>query len=83
MSDMSLKQAKDIAERLELVEITLKDTLKHIELSSKEFENSLKKQKKILRYIPMQDKKLVIMKIIVALNVGFVIGLLVAKYILI
>jgi hypothetical protein len=83
MSDMSLKQAKDIAERLELVEITLKDTLKHIELSSKEFENSLKKQRKILRYIPMQDKKLVIMKIIVALNVGFVIGLLVAKYILI
>ena len=82
MSDISFKQAKELTERLELVEITLQDTLKQINGASKNFNNSLNKQKKILHYIPIQDNKLMIMKLIVALNIGFVIGLLVAKYVI-
>jgi len=82
MSDMSLKQAKDISERLELAELTLKETLNHIDSASKNFEHSLKKQKKILHYVPQYDSKLTMMKMFVALNIGFIIGLLTAKYIL-
>ncbi len=82
MSDMSFKQAKELVERLEFTEITLKDTLKNIEKSSENFQDSLKEQEEILLLQPRTDKKLNSMKVIVALNIGFVIGLAVAKYIL-
>jgi hypothetical protein len=82
MSDMSFKQAKELVERLEFTELTLNDTLKNIEKSSENFQDSLKEQEEILLLQPRTDKKLNSMKIIVALNIGFVIGLAVAKYIL-
>jgi len=81
MSDMSFKQAKELADQLELSEITLKQVLKKIDIASKNFDNSLAKQENILNYVPNSDKKLTFMKIIVALNIGFIIGLIVAKYI--
>lgn len=81
MSDMSFKQAKELAEQLELSEITLRQMLKKINIASENFDNSLAKQETILNYVPNSDKKLIFMKIIVALNVGFIVGLIVAKYI--
>jgi len=81
MSDMSFKQAKELAERLELSEITLKQVLEKIDTASKNFENSLEEQKNILNYIPKTDKKLIFMKILVGVNIGFILGLIVAEYI--
>jgi len=81
MSDMSFKQAKELAEQLELSEITLKQMLKKIDIASENFDNSLAKQESILNYVPNSDKKLTYMKILVGLNVGFILGLIVAKYI--
>jgi tetrahydromethanopterin S-methyltransferase subunit B len=81
MSDMSFKQAKELASQLELSEITLNQVLKKIDIASKNFDNSLAQQESILNHLPNSDKKLTYMKIIVALNIGFIVGLIVAKYI--
>ena len=81
MSDMSFKQAKELAEQLELSEITLKQMLKKIDIASENFDNSLAKQESILNYVPESDKKLIYMKILVGVNIGFILGLIVAKYI--
>lgn len=81
MSDMSLKQAKELVEQLELSEVTLKQVLTQIDKASNNFEQSLAKQEKILNYVPNVDKKLTYMKILVGANIGFILGLLVAQYI--
>jgi len=81
MSDMSFKQAKELAEQLELSEVTLKQMLKKIDIAAENFENSLAKQESILNYVPNSDKKLIFMKILVGTNIGFILGLIVAKYI--
>ena len=81
MSDMSFKQAKELAEQLELSEITLRQMIKKIDIASENFDNSLAKQESILNYVPNSDKKLTFLKILVGLNVGFILGLIVAKYI--
>jgi hypothetical protein len=82
MSDMSLKQAKEIAERLEMAELGLKSLLTHIEQSTKLFEDTLNHQKQIILSKPIMDNKLNMMKILVGVNIGFVFGLVVAKYFL-
>ncbi len=82
MSDMSFKQAKQLVERFELTEITLKKTLQNIEKSSRSFNNSLERQDKIMDFIPKSDEKVNNMKVIVALNIGVILGLLIGKYIL-
>jgi len=82
MADMSFKQVKELVERLELTEMTLNKTLLNIEKSSNNFRNSLNQQEEILEFIPKADSKLNNMKIIVALNIGVVIGLLVGKYLI-
>ena len=81
MSDMSFKQAKELAEQLELSEITLTQMLKKIDVASENFDKSLSKQELILNYVPRMDKKLMFMKILVGVNIGFILGLIVAKYI--
>ena len=80
MSDMSFKQAKEITERFELAELTLSQTLKRVDRATENFDRALSTQEKIIRTIPATDKKLEFMKIIVALNIGFIIGLLISKY---
>ncbi|MGB3751710.1 MAG: hypothetical protein WA945_09085 [Arcobacteraceae bacterium] len=81
MSDMSFKQAKELAEQLELSEITLKQMLVKIDTASENFEKSLEKQESIVNYLPKSDKKLTYMKILIGVNIGFILGLIVAKYI--
>jgi tetrahydromethanopterin S-methyltransferase subunit B len=81
MSDMSFKQAKELAQQLELTEVTLTQIVKKIDIASSNFNNSLSKQEAILNHLPTINNKLTTMKIIVALNIGFMLGLLTAKYI--
>jgi len=80
MSDMSFKQAIELTEQFELAELTLKQTLKKIDMASKNFDRSLMEQEKVLRFMPEANEKLTTMKIVVALNIGFVIGIMVSKY---
>ena len=82
MSDMSYNQAKHLAERLELTEITLNKTLKQINSATKSFEDTLVKQEKIASFLPKANTDLHTMKLIVAINIGFILGLLVSKYII-
>jgi len=80
MSDMSFKQAKELTEQFELAELTLQQTVKRIDRASKNFDQSLIKQENVLRFIPESNDKLNTMKIIVGVNIGFVVGLMVSKY---
>jgi exonuclease VII small subunit len=82
MSDMSFKQAKEIVERIELAELTLNRTLENIETSSKKFQQSLELQKQIVKYFPKADIKINTLRLALAVNVGFILGLLVGKYLL-
>jgi hypothetical protein len=82
MSDMSFKQAKELVERMEFSEIAMRKAIKDLDKSSKNFDETLKQQEKVLTILPKTDKKLSMMRIIVAVNIGFIIGLLVGKYIL-
>jgi hypothetical protein len=80
MSDMSFKQARELTEQFELAELTLQQTLKKIDMASKNFDRSLIEQEKILGFMPETNNKLNTLKVLVALNIGFVIGILVSKY---
>jgi ElaB/YqjD/DUF883 family membrane-anchored ribosome-binding protein len=82
MSDMSFKQAKDLTEQFELAQLGLSQTIKKLDKVTNNFDESVQRQEQIIQYMPKLDKKLEWMKIVVALNIGFVIGLLVAKFIL-
>ncbi|MDD2697691.1 MAG: tetrahydromethanopterin S-methyltransferase subunit B [Arcobacteraceae bacterium] len=79
---MSLKQAKEIADRLELAELSLNHLLANVEKSTKAFEETLSQQKQIMNAMPTTDKKLNNMKILVGINFGFVLGLLVSKFLI-
>ena len=82
MSDMSFKQAKELVERIELVELTLDRTLKNIEDSSTKFNQSLELQKQIVKYFPKADIKINMLRLALAINVGFIFGILVGKFLL-
>lgn len=89
MSEMSFKQAKDLVERMEFSEIALKRAVstldkstKIFDKSSKDFDNTLKQQEDILTRIPQANKKISYMFIAVAINIGFILGLVIGKYVL-
>ncbi len=77
MSDMSFKQAKELVEQLELSEVTLKKASVDIDKSTIRFNRALKKQEYVLALLPKVDKKLNILKSLVILNIGFIVGLIV------
>ncbi|QBF16620.1 hypothetical protein ATH_1599 [Aliarcobacter thereius LMG 24486] len=79
---MSFKQAKELVERMEFSEISIKKSIDHLEKASNDFEISLKVQEEILNRIPYMDKKLTIMKVAVAINIGVIIGIFIGKYLL-
>jgi ElaB/YqjD/DUF883 family membrane-anchored ribosome-binding protein len=78
MSDMSFKQAKEIAERLEMSEMTLKSTLKNIEKATSKFDKFIEQEEELIK----KDSKITNLKILIGMNIGFIIGLLVSKYFL-
>ncbi len=71
MSDMSFKQAKELVEKLEMTEISLNETLEKMNKASSTFITN-----------PADNKNLVILKIVIALNIGFIVGLIASKYFL-
>ncbi|MBU3015413.1 hypothetical protein KO488_11635 [Poseidonibacter lekithochrous] len=89
MSEMSFKQAKELVERMEFSEIALKNATKVLDESyktfgkaSENFDKTLNKQEEILGKLPKLDKKMSYMFLAVAINIGFILGLLIGKYIL-
>lgn len=83
---MSFKQAKELVERMEFSEIALRKAVNKMEQSSKTFNNSsnnfektLLKQDEIMRKIPDTNKKFSYLILAVAVNVGFILGLLIGK----
>ena len=82
MADMSLKQAQEIAERLELAELSIKHHLGSIEKATQQFEKTLQKQSMVLQCANKTDQKLVLLKVLVGMNVGFVVGVLIGKFFL-
>ncbi|ADG92351.1 conserved hypothetical protein [Arcobacter nitrofigilis DSM 7299] len=80
MSDMSFKQAKELVEKLELTELTLKKSTDDIDKSSKKFNEALKMQEHLLKLMQVKDKKLDILKLLVVLNIGFIGGLVVGVF---
>lgn len=89
MSDMSFNQAKDLVERMEFSQISLKNASEALDNSAKtfnktkkNFDRTLEKQEKILEKIPEADKKMSYMFLLLAINVGFILGLVFGKYIL-
>ena len=79
---MSFKQAKELVEKIELTEVSLQKTVNDIEESSKSFTEALRQQKLILEIVPAMSSKLGVMKLLVAINLGFLLGLIAGKYIL-
>ena len=82
MSEMSFKQAKEIIEKIELTELTLNKTLKDIEESTDEFKNALQEQKRVISLLPKSDAKLNLMRLLVGVNLGLIVGLIAGKYLL-
>jgi len=80
MSDMSFKQAKELVEKLELTELTLKKSNDDIERSTRVFNETLKKQEQLLKLMTIKDKKLDVLKLLVFLNIGFIGGLFVGVF---
>jgi len=82
MSDMTFKQAKEIVERLELAELSLRNSFDNIDYARRSLDDSIIEQKKVLKQVPEKDKKISFLYIIIMLNVGFIGGLLVGKFLL-
>ncbi len=82
MSEMSFKQAKELVEQLELSEVSLKKSTDDLNKSSKKFNEALKKQVTILKLLPKADKKINTLRLLVMLNIGFILGLIVGATLL-
>lgn len=82
MSDMTFKQAKEIVERLELAELSLRNSFDNIDHARRGLDDSLIAQKKVLNEVPQKDKKISFLNLIIMLNMGFIIGLFVGKYLI-
>ena len=89
MSEMSFKQAKELVERMEFSELGLKNATKVLDDSyktfgkaSENFEKTLNKQEEILDKITKTNRKMSFMFLAVAVNIGFILGLIIGKYIL-
>lgn len=77
---MSFKQAKELVERLELTEVSIKKATNDLNKSSLKFRESLKKQALIVKLMPQTDKKLNVLRLLLALNVGIIIGFIAGVY---
>lgn len=79
---MSFKQAKELVEKIELTELSLQKTVKDIDESSKSFNESLRQQRIIMDLIPRANFKMGLLKFLIAVQIGFILGIFVGKYIL-
>lgn len=79
---MSFKQAKELVEKIELTELSLKKTVDDIEASSKSFNEALRQQRIIMDLIPRANFKMGLLKLLIAVQIGFIAGIFVGIYIL-
>lgn len=79
---MTFKQAKEIVERLELADLSLKNSFDNVDFARRSLDDSIIEQKKVLKQLPDRDKKINYLFILIAVNVGFIAGLFVGKYLL-
>ncbi|WP_258239048.1 MULTISPECIES: hypothetical protein [Arcobacteraceae] len=79
---MTFKQAKEIVERLELSELSLRNSFDSMDHARRSLDDSVMEQKKVLKQLPEKDKKISILYLIIMLNIGFIGGLFVGKYLL-
>lgn len=82
MSDMTFKEAKDIVERLELSELSLRNSFDNIDYARRSLDDSIIEQKKVLKQLPEKESKIKYLYLIIMLNAGFIAGLFVGKYLL-
>ncbi len=82
MSDMTFKQAKEIVERLELADLSLKNSFDNIDYARRSLDTSIIEQKKVLKQIPEKDNKINYLYVLIAINIGFILGLFVGKFLL-
>ncbi len=82
MSDMSFKQAKEIVERLELAELSLRNSFDNIDYARRSLDDSIIVQKKMLKQLPEKESKIKYLYLVIMLNIGFIAGLFVGKYLL-
>ncbi|MCK9161871.1 MAG: hypothetical protein RBQ81_02930 [Arcobacteraceae bacterium] len=82
MSEMSFKQAKEIVERLELAELGVKQNLDNLQKINEDLQKTFSYQEKIVELIPKTNQQLTTLKLIVAVNFGFILGLLMGKFLL-
>lgn len=82
MSDFSFKQAKELVDGIELAELSIKKAVIDLEKSSQKLDENLKKQNFVLALLPKQNTKILILELVIALNLGFVFGIIFAKYFL-
>jgi tetrahydromethanopterin S-methyltransferase subunit B len=79
MSDMSFKQAKELVERLELTEISIKKTVTELDETTNRLNQALKQQEILTSFIPKQNRKAGILQLLIGINLGFIIGVIVYK----
>jgi F0F1-type ATP synthase assembly protein I len=82
MSDMTFKQAKDIVERLELAELSIRNSFDSLDHARRSLDDSMMEQKKVLKQLPEKDSKIKYLYLVIMLNLGFIAGLFVGKYLL-
>lgn len=82
MSEMSFRQAKELVEKLDLTEVSVKKACDDLNTSSSKFNNSLKKQVQILQLLNKKDKKINILRMLLVLTIGFIAGLFIGFYFL-
>ncbi len=82
MSDMTFKQAKEIVERLELSELSIRNSFDSLDHARRSLDDTIIEQKKVLQKLPQKESKIKYLYLIIMLNVGFLAGLFVGKYVL-
>ena len=79
---MTFKQAKDVVDRLELCDLSLRNSFDNIDFARRSLDDSIIAQKKVLKQLPEKESKIKYLYLIIMLNVGFILGLFVGKYLL-
>ena len=65
---------------MELAELSLRNSFDNIDFARRSLDDSILEQKKVLNELPQKDKKISYLYLIIMLNIGFIVGLLVGKF---
>jgi hypothetical protein len=77
---MSLKQAKELVEKWEMLDISLRDLSVKLNRSLKHLDQRIAEDGNIVITTAKTDKKLLFLRCLVAVNFGIILGLLLAKF---